>query len=333
MTDIEKIVTVLYPLIEPKLKWQIGELNLIKEVRLQEDGKLYVRIDLIADQEPQKQAFEAEVRSQLGAIGYEHVVLNLYKVHVALNGLEGVKRILLVGSGKGGVGKSTIAVNLACALQMQGHRVGMMDADIQGPSQPILLGCKQKPQVLANEMLLPLEAHGLKFISTGSLVQEEKAMAWRGQMVTGTLLQFIRNTAWGQIDYLIVDLPPGTGDVQLTLAAELKADGMIMVSMPQEVVLGDVRRSMDLVREKQIPLLGFVENMSLYHCPDCGSERELFPHSGKSLEGIELLCRLPLETSIAASGDAGKPIVLSGEGPAAQAFIGLAGRVSQSLPV
>ncbi len=326
------ILQALSPLIEPKLKWQIGELNLIKEIRFEEDGSLYVRIDLISDSEEEKQAFTQAVEQALAPVYSGRLILNLFKVHVALNGLEGVKRVVLVGSGKGGVGKSTIAVNLAAGLQRLGYAVGVIDADIQGPSQPTLLGCKDKPQVLSNEMLLPLEAQGLKLISTGSLVDPNQALAWRGQLVSGTLLQFIRNTAWGKLDYLVIDLPPGTGEVQLTLAAELKADGLVLVSMPQEVVLGDVRRSLDLFQEKQIPILGLVENMASYQCPDCGSIRELFPHSSTALKGLEHLAKLPLDPALALASDQGHPLAW-GEGATAEALVDLAKKVAAKLPI
>ena len=309
MNKLEQVILALYPLIEPKLKWQIGELNLIKEVTF-DGNEVTIRIDLITDDETQKAEFTKEVEKALAHLEFSDITLHIYKVQVALNGLEGVKKIIMVGSGKGGVGKSTVAANLAATFKLKGFEVGMMDADIYGPSLPILLGCTDKPQVLANEMLLPVHAHGMKFISTGSLVPPDMALAWRGQLVAGTLLQFIRNTAWGQLDYLIIDMPPGSGEVQLTLAAELKVDGVVVVSMPQEVVIGDVRRSLTLFKEKQIPVLGVIQNMASYICNGCGKPQELFPAGTTELVGFETLASLPLDPNVTRSGNSGIPAVL-----------------------
>ena len=330
MNKLEQVIVALYPLIEPKMKWQIGELNLIKDVSFDGDD-VKIRVDLIADEEPLLEAFRGEVEQALAHLNFSQIYLTIAKVHVAINGLEGVKKIIMVGSGKGGVGKSTVAANLAASLKLQGFAVGMMDADIYGPSLPILLGCKDKPQVLANEMLLPLEAHGMKFISTGSLVAPDKALAWRGELVAGTLLQFIRNTAWGQLDYLVIDMPPGSGEVQLTLAAELKVTGVVVVSMPQEVVIGDVRRSLSLFKEKEIPVLGVVQNMASYLCNDCGKPQTLFPAGTTELGDFKALASLPLDPQVTAAGNSGIPAVLQeGDSEFKRIFAELAGEVAKA---
>ena len=317
---LHQVVAALYPLIEPKLKWQIGELNLIKEVRFGEGNQVTVRIDLLTDDEAQKAGFKAQAEIALKALGFDPSI-QLFKMLVAINGLEGVAKVILVGSGKGGVGKSTIATYLALALRDLGLKVGMMDADIHGPSQAILLANNQRPQVLDNEMLLPLTAKGIKFISTASLVPADKAIAWRGQLVSGTLLQFIRNTAWGSLDVLVIDLPPGTGEVQLTLAAELKTQGVILVTMPQEIVLGDVRRALALYREKEIPVLGQVLNMASYICDHCGQEKEIFPSSRTPLTEVPTLARLPLDPALALAADEGRDLP---EGALKEIFMQLA---------
>ncbi|MFV0333345.1 MAG: P-loop NTPase [Tropicimonas sp.] len=244
--------------------------------------------------------------------------------------VPGIARILLVGSGKGGVGKSTVSSNLAVALARQGRRVGLLDADIYGPSQPRMMGTSERPQTRDGKTIEPLHAHGVTLMSMGSLLKEGDAVIWRGPMLMGALQQMLGDVAWGELDVLIIDLPPGTGDVQLTLGQKYRTNGAIVVSTPQDVALLDARRAINMFEKLGVPLLGLIENMSTYICPNCGHEAHLFGHGGVVAEaerlGVPFLGALPLELETRLSGDAGTPVAL-GEGGAAQAYGALAARL------
>ena len=236
-----------------------------------------------------------------------------HKVQEDLKPLESIANIIAVGSGKGGVGKSTTAVNLALALQREGARVGLLDADIYGPSIPSMLGVKGQPST-DGEHIIPKEAHGLKVMSIGFLVEEETAMIWRGPMVTSALQQLLGDTLWGPLDYLIIDLPPGTGDIQLTLAQKIPVAGAVIVTTPQDIALLDARRAVHMFRKVDVPILGVVENMSTHVCTACGHEEAIFGHGGgeqmaKDFD-IPLLGRLPLAMEIRSSLDAGTPTMM-----------------------
>ena len=239
-----------------------------------------------------------------------------HKVQEDLKPLNSIANIIAVGSGKGGVGKSTTAVNLALALQSEGARVGLLDADIYGPSIPTMLGVKGQPST-DGEHIIPKEAHGLKVMSIGFLVEEDTAMIWRGPMVTSALQQLLGDTAWGALDYLVIDLPPGTGDIQLTLAQKIPVAGAVIVTTPQDIALLDARRAVNMFRKVDVPVLGVVENMSTHICTACGHEEAIFGHGGgeemaKDFE-IPLLGRLPLTMEIRSSLDAGKPTMAENE--------------------
>ncbi|MEM7053278.1 MAG: iron-sulfur cluster carrier protein ApbC [Pseudomonadota bacterium] len=236
--------------------------------------------------------------------------------HAVQNGLtpiEGVKNIIAVASGKGGVGKSTVAVNLALALQAEGANVGMLDADIYGPSQPRMLGLSGRPQTTENRRILPMLAHGIQAMSIGVLVETDQAMIWRGPMATQALQQMLNETLWQDLDYLIIDLPPGTGDVQLTLAQRIPVAGSVIVTTPQEIALDDVRRAVAMFRKVKVPVLGVVENMSTHICSNCGHEEAVFGQGGgeriAAETGMTLLGQVPLESSIGRSTDRGTPSV------------------------
>ena len=236
-----------------------------------------------------------------------------HKVQEDLKPLESIANIIAVGSGKGGVGKSTTAVNLALALQREGARVGLLDADIYGPSIPSMLGVKGQPST-DGEHIIPKEAHGLKVMSIGFLVEEETAMIWRGPMVTSALQQLLGDTLWGPLDYLIIDLPPGTGDIQLTLAQKIPVAGAVIVTTPQDIALLDARRAVHMFGKVDVPILGVVENMSTHICTACGHEEAIFGHGGgeqmaKDFD-IPLLGRLPLAMEIRSSLDAGTPTMM-----------------------
>ncbi|ABK42903.1 protein of unknown function DUF59 [Magnetococcus marinus MC-1] len=330
MAQRAAIVALFDQLQEPKLKWNINTLNLLQEVTLHEQH-LRVVVHLITGDRQQRIAFEEQARQAIQAIHTGSLELIVAQAQVGTEGIQGVKRIILVASGKGGVGKSTVAVNLAVGLNLLGHKVGLMDADIYGPSVPTMLGCHDKPQVLPHEYLLPLQRHGIRFISTGSLVDPGKALDWRGPLVSGTLLQFITKTCWGELDYLIIDMPPGTGDAQLTIASKLKTHGVVLVTTPQEVAWGDVRRAIELFQKQQAPILGIVENMNHQVCTACGHQSHPLIHSQLPLPpGIVSLAQLPLAHEISQAGDAGVPLLLQeSSSPAKAALLALAQRVAQ----
>ena len=242
--------------------------------------------------------------------------------------VPGVDRILAIASGKGGVGKSTVSSNLAVALAKQGRRVGLLDADIYGPSQPRMMGVNKRPASPDGKIIIPLNAHGVTMMSIGLMVDPDKAVVWRGPMLMGALQQMLNQVQWGELDVLIVDLPPGTGDVQLTLCQKTELTGAIVVSTPQDVALIDARKALDMFATLHTPVLGMIENMSQYTCPKCGHEAHIFGHGGVEAEakklGIPFLGALPLDLSVRIAGDSGTPAALS-DGAVAQAYSDLAG--------
>ena len=229
--------------------------------------------------------------------------------------IPGVAHIIAVASGKGGVGKSTTAVNLALGLKEQGLKVGVLDADIYGPSMPRLLGIKGQPQQLAGNKLQPMEAYGLKVMSMGFLVDEETPMIWRGPMVMSALSQMLKDVAWGELDVLVVDMPPGTGDAQLTMAQQVPLAGAVIVSTPQDLALIDARKGLNMFRKVDVPVLGLVENMSTFICPHCGGRSDIFAHGGAKREAerlhVPFLGEVPLTLAIRETSDAGRPVVVS----------------------
>ena len=246
--------------------------------------------------------------------------------------LPQVRHVIAVASGKGGVGKSTVAVNLAAALAKQGKRVGLIDADVHGPSLPRMLGMNRKPEV-RDGLMLPVEAFGLKCMSIGFLVPEDQAMIWRGPMVMGALTQMLGQVIWGALDVMVIDLPPGTGDAQLTLSQKVTLRGAVIVSTPQDIALIDARRGVAMFQKVNVPILGVIENMSYFACPHCGERTDIFGHGGARTEadrlGVPFLGQVPLLAAVRASGDAGTPIVLSApKSEAAAAFRAIAEQVA-----
>lgn len=241
--------------------------------------------------------------------------------------IPGVKRIIAIGSGKGGVGKSTVSVNLAVALARQGKKVGLLDADIYGPSQPRMLGVVERARAGEDGKLHAPEAFGIRMMSIGLMVEEGQAVVWRGPMLIGALEQFLSDVAWGELDVLIVDLPPGTGDVLLSLAQKTTLDGAIMVSTPQDVALIDARKGIDMLGKLKVPIFGLIENMSTYICPKCGHEEHIFGQGGVAAEaaslGVPLLAQLPIDLQTRLGGDEGRPVA-SGAGTMADAYATLA---------
>ena len=248
----------------------------------------------------------------------------------------GVKNIVAVASGKGGVGKSTTAINLALGLAAMGLRVGMLDADIYGPSQPRMMGVSGRPDSPDGDKLEPMIGHGIKVMSMGFLVAEDTPMIWRGPMVMSALQQMLRDVNWGELDIMIVDMPPGTGDAQLTMAQQVPLAGAVIVSTPQDIALLDARKGLNMFRKVDVPVLGIIENMSYFTCPNCGHESHIFSHGGAHEEadrlGVEFLGEIPLDIDIRTTSDSGQPIVVSQpESDHAKVYRGIADRVWAKL--
>ena len=250
--------------------------------------------------------------------------------------LPGIRSVIAVASGKGGVGKSTVAANLAVGLAQGGRAVGLLDADIYGPSLPRMMGIRGRPESRDGKTLLPMHNHGVRCMSIGFMVEEETPMIWRGPMVMSALQQMLGDVEWGELDVLVVDMPPGTGDAQLTLAQRVPLAGAVIVSTPQDIALLDARKGLNMFRKVDVPVLGIVENMSTFVCPNCGHETQIFGHGGARAEaerlGVPFLGEVPLDIDIRLKGDGGTPIVAAApDGPQGRAFRAIADRVWQQL--
>ncbi|MBU8871206.1 MAG: Mrp/NBP35 family ATP-binding protein [Gemmatimonadales bacterium] len=245
--------------------------------------------------------------------------------------LPGVAKIIAVASAKGGVGKSSVAVNLALSLKEKGHKVGLLDADVYGPSVPTMLAMSEGPQVTQDKKILPVQSHGLQVISMGLMMAPDQPVIWRGPLVFSAIKQFLKDVQWTDLDYLVVDLPPGTGDAQLTLVQQVPLSGVVMVTTPQEVALTDVRRGIRMFEQIEVPVLGIVENMSYFACPGCGQEHDIFGRGGGAEVAeaykLPLLSAIPIDSAIRKGGDEGKPAALIEGSAAREAFMGLADRV------
>jgi len=284
-----------------------------------------------------------EIAAKLKSIpGVGNVTVNVsikivsHAVQRGVKLIPGVKNIIAIASGKGGVGKSTTAVNLALALAAEGASVGVLDADIYGPSQPMMLGISGRPESKDGKSLEPMEGHGLQAMSIGFLIDVETPMVWRGPMVTQALEQLLNETKWRDIDYLVVDLPPGTGDIQLTLAQRVPVTGAVIVTTPQDIALIDARKGLKMFEKVGIPILGIVENMSIHICSKCGHEERIFGEGGGARMGkdhdVELLGALPLDMAIREQADSGKPTVVSDpDGRVAQIYREIARRVAVKI--
>ena len=252
------------------------------------------------------------------------------------SGIPGVAAIIAVASGKGGVGKSTTAVNLALGLRDLGLKVGILDADIYGPSLPKLLAIRERPQTIGGNRLKPIERYGMPVMSIGFLIEEETPMIWRGPMVMSALTQMLREVEWGELDVMVVDMPPGTGDAQLTMAQQVPLNGAVIVSTPQDLALIDARRGIAMFRRVNVPVLGIVENMSTFICPHCGERSDIFGHGGARHEaerlGVPFLGEVPLDMAIREKSDAGLPVVATApDSPLAQCYRDIAARVRDGI--
>jgi ATP-binding protein involved in chromosome partitioning len=339
--------TLLGAVVDPVWSKPLAEAGMLGDVHV-DDARVRVAITLPTmaweGREGLEQAVRAKLSDHLGRRALELAWSSDVRparpdATSGQNLVPGAKNILLFASGKGGVGKSTVATNVASALAAAGANVGLLDADIYGPSIPTMFGTRQMPSVATGgAKLVPIQQYGLKLMSIGFVVDPKEAMSWRGPMLNGALVQFMRDVDWGELDYLVLDLPPGTGDVQLTIAQNVKVAGAVLVSTPQDVALADVIRAKSMFDRVGVPILGVVENMSAFQCTSCGTVHHIFAHGGatklaKDL-GLATLGEIPIELGVREAGDEGKPAVLSRPtSAAAQALTGVARRVATKLAV
>ena len=344
MTDTAQLRTVLEQYRDPYLRQSLGEAGALRDIRI--DGQAaVVEVVLGIPVGGYENQFREALQAHMAAQGQGALSLRLtlrssivaHSVQRSLKPLPGVSNIVAVASGKGGVGKSTVAVNLALAWAAAGARVGILDADIYGPSQPLMLGLEgQRPTAPDGKHLLPLEAHGLKAMSIGFLVDAAQALVWRGPMVTQALTQLLSDTDWGELDYLVVDMPPGTGDIQLTLSQRVPVAGAIIVTTPQDISLADARKGLAMFEKVSVPVLGVVENMSVHVCTQCGHAEHIFgAGGGRSMAAeydVQLLGELPLDAHIREEADNGRPSVIAAPGtPRALAYIEMARHAAGAL--
>ncbi len=328
--------------VEPHLGMPLAESKAVKSVQSGPAG-LEVEVELGFPAARYARVLAEDLESRLAAAGLGPARVNVgwkvepQAVQGGLKPLPGIGNVIAVASGKGGVGKSTTAVNLALALALDGARVGLLDADIYGPSQPRMMGLQgQRPMSRDGRSIEPLLAFGVKVISIGFLIDEEQPMVWRGPMVTQALTQLLGETNWGELDYLIVDMPPGTGDIQLTLSQRVPVSGAVIVTTPQDIALLDARKGLRMFQKVSIPVLGVVENMSLHVCSNCGHEEPIFGTGGgarmAAQYGVALLGQLPLDMRIREETDAGQPTVYADpDGPVGRAYLETARRMAARL--
>jgi len=338
---MESILDALRSVRDPDLNRDIVALNFVRDVEVN-GSKVSLRLVLNTPASPRKSALqEAAQQAIRGVAGVESVEINLGSEipkagpEQGKQSVPGVANIIAVSSGKGGVGKSTVAVNLAIALAQFGARVGLLDTDVYGPNVPIMIGINEEPAV-SGQKLLPHYAHGIKVMSLGFLNRGDKPVVWRGPMLHTAVRQFLYDVEWGELDYLIVDMPPGTGDAQLSLAQLVPVQGAVLVTTPQEVAMGDVRKAYNMFEQVHIPVLGIVENMSYFICPNCSERHAIFGEGGGNelakRFNNQLLGQVPIAISIREGGDSGVPIVVGAPDSAqALAFKQIADNVATQL--
>lgn len=339
----KEVLQALSTIIDPDLRRDIVSLRFVKNLTIQ-DGHVRFDIELTTPACPMKDKMKAAALEAVGRLpGVSQVEVNMTaQVRSGSTAqprppvLTGVKHAIAVASGKGGVGKSTVAVNLAMALSQTGAEVSLMDADVYGPSIPIMMGAYERPLQTDDEKLIPVEKHGLKLLSMGNLAAERTPIIWRGPMVSKLIQEFLSRVEWGELDYLVIDLPPGTGDTQLTLAQTAPLTGALIVTTPQAVALEDVVRAVRMFQQVNVPILGVIENMSYFLCPHCRERTDIFRHGGgrKAAEDLQVpfLGEIPLDPQVVVGGDAGLPILLSHpHSPVSQAFREIAATMAARL--
>jgi ATP-binding protein involved in chromosome partitioning len=339
----EQVLAALRTVQDPDLHKDIVSLEFVKDVKIA-GGEVDFTIELTTPACPVREEMKAEAEGKVAALAGVTAARARMTASVRARGgfgrqeVTGVRNILAVGAGKGGVGKSTTSVNLAVALQQKGARVGLLDADVYGPNIPQMLGIDRQPEVTDDRKMVPPQSHGVKVISMGMLLPPDQAVIWRGPMLHGAVQQFMRDVVWGELDYLVVDLPPGTGDVALSLSQSVPVAGAVVVTTPQGVSVSDVRKAVGMFRQLNTPLLGVVENMSYFVCGHCNERTDIFGTGGGRRMAEELkipfLGEVPIDTRVRAGGDEGRPIVAaSPDAPAARAFLDVAGRVAAQISI
>jgi ATP-binding protein involved in chromosome partitioning len=338
----DAVLAALAGVTEPEVLRPITDLKMVSGVEI-DGGRVTLAVELLYPTAPYKDRLEAEIRAAVAALPGVDAVEVVWSTRVRASGrgkadaepIKGVKNTIAVASGKGGVGKSTVAANLAVALARSGAAVGLLDADVYGPSMPLMMGQTAKPAV-NNGKIVPLEAHGVKVMSIGFLLDPNKALIWRGPLVAQLITQFLNDVLWGELDYLVIDLPPGTGDVQLTLVQKIPISGAVIVTTPQPVALADAVKGLRMFEEVKTPVIGIVENMSGFVCPCCGERTAIFDEGGGARtaaeHGVALLGEVPIEPAVRAGGDTGQPVVVGHpDSASALAFSALADRVAAHL--
>lgn len=340
--DKSIVENLLKSIIDPNVETDLVSAKAVKNISV-EGGKVAVKIELGYPARSYVSELKAKLEDKLQALeGVTEVQVEVsfsivsHAVQQALKPLPNVKNIIAIASGKGGVGKSTTSVNLALALVAEGARVGVLDADIYGPSIPTMLGLSGKPESLDGKSFQPKVSFGVQTSSIGYLVDPDQPMIWRGPMVTGALQQLLTQTNWDDIDYLIIDLPPGTGDIQLTLAQQIPVSGAVIVTTPQDIALIDAQRGLGMFEKVNVPILGLVENMSIHICSNCGHEEAIFGQGGglamASKNKVELLGSLPLDINIRQNADSGRPtLVADPDGRPAQIYKAIARKMAAKL--
>jgi len=334
------VEAVLQQIVDPNTNTDLVSAKSVKTIDIDGD-KLTVQIELGYPADSYLAALEQQVVEQLTSLAADVSVTTGWKVMArsvqpGVKAFDNIKNVIAIASGKGGVGKSTTTVNLALALAKEGAKVGVLDADIYGPSQPRMLGIEGRPESADGKTMEPMHAHGVEAMSIGFLIDDETPMVWRGPMVTQALEQLLRDTNWGELDYLLIDMPPGTGDVQLTLSQKIPVSGAVIVTTPQDIALLDARKGLKMFEKVNVKVLGVVENMSTHICSQCGHEEHIFGAGGGQQMSqdydIDLLGSLPLDINIRQSVDSGKPsVVADPEGSVAQAYGGIARKVAAKL--
>jgi ATP-binding protein involved in chromosome partitioning len=337
----EQVLQALRGVVDPDLHRDVVSLNMIRDVAVSDAGAVSFRFVLTTPACPVRGQMEAQARELVGKLPGVSAVSIKMEAEVPQRGVQqqhllpGVRSIVAIASGKGGVGKSTVSVNLAIALAETGARVGLLDADIYGPNIPQMMGARGTPAVV-NDRLLPVESYGVKIMSIGFLVRPNEAMIMRGPMASGALQQLMRDVDWGELDYLLVDLPPGTGDIPLTLAQATSPTGVVIVCTPQDVAWADAVRAIGMFGRVNVPVLGIVENMSYFVCPHCGERTEIFSHGGAARQAqrlkVPFLGEVPLEMEIRVGGDEGYPVIVARpQSLVANAFRAIAGQLAAQV--